>query len=114
MSMFGLGELLGLEDDMARARAKKADGLSDQLISDYVDRLSASKTERAAFDIAFAALKADERLRAADVIEVAHRYNKGGPKPSSKAMALAAISKRFVEIVRFHAKNKIAEKVRPW
>jgi len=29
-------------------------------------------------------------------------------------MALASISKRFVEIVRFHAKNKVAERVRPW
>jgi hypothetical protein len=38
----------------------------------------------------------------------------GGKKPSSKTMALAAISKRFVEIVRFHAKNKVAEKARPW
>jgi hypothetical protein len=53
-------------------------------------------------------------LKAPDVIAIAHRYNGGGKKPSSKTMALAAISKRFVEIVRFHAKNKVAEKARPW
>ncbi|MCC7250400.1 hypothetical protein [Hyphomicrobium sp.] len=114
MSMFGLGELLGLDDSMARVRAKKADVLDEQLVSSYVERLNASKTDRAAFDDVFVALKADKQLKAADVIAIAQRYSKAGTKPSSKAMAFAAISKRFVEIVRFHAKNKIAEKVRPW
>jgi hypothetical protein len=38
----------------------------------------------------------------------------GGRKAPSKSAALKAISKRFVEIVRFHAKNKVAERVRPW
>jgi len=39
-----------------------------------------------------------------------------GTSPASREAhgALAAISKRFVEIVRFHAKNKVAEKARPW
>lgn len=114
MSMFGLGELFGLKDDMARARAKKADALNEQLIADYVERLNACQTDRTAFDGVFAALKADKQLKAADIITVAHRYNKGGTKASSRTMALAAISKRFVEIVRFHAKNKVAEKARPW
>lgn len=114
MSMFGLGELFGLKDDMARARAKKADALDEQLVGDYVERLIASKTDRASFDVVFNALKTDKQLKAADIVAIAHRYGKGGAKPSSKTMALAAISKRFVEIVRFHAKNKVAEKVRPW
>lgn len=114
MSMFGLSELLGLKDDMARSRAKRVDAVDEQLVAGYVERLNASKTDRPAFDAVFAALKADKQLKAADVVAVAHRYSKGGTKPSSKTMALAVISKRFVEIVRFHAKNKVAEKVRPW
>lgn len=114
MSIFGLGELLGLKDDMARARSKKVDALDEQVVDDYVKRLNACKTDRAAFDNLFASLKADRQLRAAEIIAIAHRYSKGGSKPSSKTIALAAISKRFVEIVRFHTKNRIAEKVRPW
>lgn len=114
MSMFGLSELLGLGDDMARARAKKAGSIDEQSVSDYVERLNACKTDRSAFDAVFAALKSDKQLKAADIIAIGQRYSKAGTKPSSKAMALAAISKRFVEVVRFHAKNKIAEKVRPW
>lgn len=114
MSMFGFGELFGLKDDMARARSKKADALDERLVADYVERLNASKTDRAAFDVVFNEIKADKQLKAAEIVAIAYRYNKGGSKPSSKTMALAAISKRFVEMVRFHAKNKVAEKVRPW
>jgi len=114
MSIFGFGELFGLEDDMARARTKKAGALDERTIAGYVERLHACKTDRIAFDSIFAELKADKHLRAGDIMTIAQGYNKGGNKPSSKAMALAAISKRFVEIVRFHAKNRVAEKARPW
>jgi hypothetical protein len=114
MSMFGLGELFGLEDNMARARAKKVDPADEKRIAEYVEQLTACKTDREAFEVVFAALKEDKRLKAADITAIAYRYNKGGAKPSSKAVAFAAISKRFVEIVRFHAKNKVAEKARPW
>ena len=114
MSMFGLAELLGLADDMAKARAKKDDLLNERLVNEYLQKLVSAKTDRAAFDPVFASIKADKQLKSADVIAIAHAYNKGGTKPSSKTMALASISKRFVEIVRFHAKNKVAEKARPW
>lgn len=111
MGIFDLGSILGLNDDMAKARANSA---GEQLVGGYVGRLVAAATDRVAFEGVFAALKADKQLKAGDVIVIAHRYNKGGAKAPSKAKALAAISKRFVEIVRFHAKNKIAEKARPW
>jgi hypothetical protein len=88
--------------------------INEDLVREYVDRFTKAQTNRSTFERIFAELKEDDRPRAADVIEISHRYGRGGPKPSSKAAALAAISKRFVEIVRFHAKNKIAEKARPW
>lgn len=111
MGIFDLGSIFGLNDDMAKARASSAD---ERLVAEYVDRLVAVSVDRAAFDEVLAEIKGDKQLKAADVIAIAHRYNKGGTKAPSKAKALAAISKRFVEIVRFHAKNKIAEKARPW
>ena len=99
---------------MAKARARKPQAINEALIDGYVDRLIRAKIDRDAFEDVFAELKADSALKAPDVVAIAQRYNGGGKKPSSKAMALAAISKRFVEIVRFHAKNEVAAKVRPW
>jgi hypothetical protein len=115
MSILSLTGVFGyLKDDMAKARARKSQVLDEALIGEYADRLVRAKIDRDAFEYIFADLKADTRLKALDIVAIAHRYSGGGKKPSSKAMALAAISKRFVEIVRFHAKNKVAERVRPW
>jgi hypothetical protein len=103
------------KDNMARARGQKKERVAnDKLVDGYVGRLVGAGQQRPVFEVVFAEIKADDRLAAPDIINIAYRYNKGGKKPSSKAMALAAISKRFVEIVRFHAKNKVAEKARPW
>jgi hypothetical protein len=100
---------------MAKARGqRKQQVVEGVLVDDYVTRLVRAGELRPAFEVILAEIKSDSRLKAPDVIAIAHRYNGGGKKPSSKTMALAAISKRFVEIVRFHAKNKVAEKARPW
>ena len=103
-----------LKHDMAKARAKKPVATNEALIGRYVDRLVNAKIDRDGFEEVLSELKGDPELRAADIATIAQRYNGGGKKPSSKALALASISKRFVEIVRFHAKNKVAERVRPW
>jgi hypothetical protein len=102
--------LFGLDKDEMAKRAP----INEELVNQYVVRLKGARTDRTAFDSAFSDLKCDRRLKAGDVVVIAQSYAGGGKKPSSKAMALAAISKRFVEIVRFHAKNKVAEKARPW
>jgi hypothetical protein len=88
--------------------------VDEELVRGYSARLSDARTDRSAFEDVLSDIKRDARLRAPDIIAIAQRYNGGGKKPSSKTMALTAISKRFVEIVRFHAKNRVAEKVRPW
>jgi hypothetical protein len=115
MAIFGLTEVFEhLKGDMARARTARKQLPDEQLVATHFDRLVAAGIDRPSFDRAFEALKADKRLKSVDLIAIAHEYGLGGKKPSSKTMALAAISKRFVEIVRFHAKNKVAEKARPW
>lgn len=115
MSIFNLGGVFDhLQDDMAKAPVRKPQALNEARIDSFVDRLVRAKTDRDVFEQVFAELKADAALSAAEITAIAQRYNGGGKKPSSKAMAFAAISKRFVEIVRFHAKNKVAERVRPW
>lgn len=116
MAILSLSEIFSFSrDDMAKPRGqKKQRVVDDKLLEDYVARLLRVGDQRPPFEAVLAEIKADDRLKAADIIALAHRYNGGGKKASSKTMALAAISKRFVEIVRFHAKNKVAERVRPW
>jgi hypothetical protein len=116
MAILSLSEIFSFSrDDMAKPRGqKKQRVVDDKLLEDYVARLVRAGDQRPPFEAVLVEIKTDDRLKAADIVDIAHRYNGGGKKPSSKAMALAAISKRFVEIVRFHAKNKVAERVRPW
>ena len=112
LSFGSFGSFFGSDansDAMAKTKP-----INERLVATYVDNLVRARTDRAAFERVLASLKADETLKAGDIVAIAQRYNGGGKKASSKAMALAAISKRFVEIVRFHAKNKVAERVRPW
>ena len=112
MAIFRFVEVFGqLRDDMAKARKTKVD---ETKVSGYLSRLTAAKADRPVFETILAELQDDSTLTSADLIAMASAYNKGGRKPSSRAAALALIRKRFVEIVRFHAKNKVAEKVRPW
>jgi hypothetical protein len=111
MAIFRLAEVFGqLRDDMGKAR-KKAD---ERAVAGYVSRLTSAKADRPLFETILAEMEADTALASADLMAIASAYNRGGNKPKSKAAALALIRKRFVEIVRFHAKNKVAEKVRPW
>ena len=96
---------------MTKTRKPKVD---DAKVSAWVSRLEAEPADRTAFEAALAELGSDPAVSAADLIAIAHYYNKGGRKPTSRSAALALIRKRFVEIARFHAKNRVAEKVRPW
>lgn len=115
MSILSLAGVIDyLKEDMAKARAKKPVATNEVLVGSYVDRLVRAKIDRDSFEEVLSELKADPELRAGDIAVIAQRYNGGGKKPTSKTMALAGISKRFVELVRFHAKNKVAERVRPW
>lgn len=112
MAIFRFVEVLGqLRGDMAKARKTKVD---ETKVAVYLGRLTAAKADRPMFETVLVDLEGDGTLSSAELIAVASAYNKGGRKPGSKAAALAMIKKRFVEIVRFHAKNKVAEKARPW
>jgi hypothetical protein len=112
MTMFPLKEAFKqLKNQMAKARNAPID---EALVATYLERLKAVGSDRPALDRVIAELKGNKRLKAVDVIAIAQRYVGGGKKVPSKGAAYTAISKRFVEIARFHAKNKVADKVRPW
>lgn len=112
MSISWFGGVFGLgKDEMAKSpKAKPSDGR----VSAYVARLTAAKTDRPVFETVVSDLEASSELTSVDLVAIAHRYNKGGKKPTSKATAIAMIKKRFVEIVRTANKNKVAERARPW
>jgi hypothetical protein len=112
MTIFRLVEKFGqLENEMAKAQKIKADNAK---VSSWVGRLLAARADRPSFEAVLDALEEDAGVSSAELIAIAHTYNKGGKKPTSKSGAVALIKKRLVEIVRFHAKNRVAEKVRPW
>lgn len=112
MAIFRFGEVLEhFRGDMAKARATK---VNDSRVAAYSSRFVAAKADRPTFEDILAELEEDAAVTAAEVIAIALSYNKGGKKPTSRTAALALIKKRFVEVVRYHAKNKVAEKARPW
>jgi hypothetical protein len=112
MSISWFGGVFGLgKDEMAKAPKAVAD---EGRVSECVGRLTEAKTDRPTFEAVLSELQSSKELTSADLIAVAHRYNKGGKKPGSKAAALAMIKKRFIEIVRTANKNKVAERARPW
>ena len=83
-------------------------------VADYIGRLTAAKTDRPMFETVIRSLEGETTVTSADLIAIAHGYNKGGKKPTSKSASLAMINKRFVEIVRTANKHKVAAKARPW
>lgn len=97
---------------MAKSRGQQK-ALNEDLVARYLEQLTRI-SHRADLDLLIAEMKLDQTLTTGEAISIAHRYNKGGKKPASKKAAFEAIPKRFVEIARFHAKNKIAAKARPW
>jgi hypothetical protein len=112
MSISWFGGVFGLgNSEMAKASKTKVD---EGRVSAYLARLTAAKTDRPVFESIVSELESAVDVTSADLIAIAHRYNKGGKKPPSKAGALAMIKKRFVEIVRTVNKNKVAERARPW
>lgn len=101
------------DGDMARAAAHK-DGVDNKLVTRFVGLLAAAKTDKQAFEAALAALNADPRLKSPELVAIAKAYAGSSKRIGSKAAAIDAIRKRFVELVRFEAKNALAAKSRPW
>jgi hypothetical protein len=113
----GLAQLFGLkaetDEDMARARKAKQP-VNAALVAAYVERLRGAKTDRAKFDVILGELKGDVELRPIDIMAIANAYGVGGAPANSRKSGLEKIAKRFVELVRYDAKNRVAEKARPW
>src|SRR5215510_10418962 len=87
--------------EMAKSRKATVD---EALVAAYAERLRAAGGDRPAFENIFAELNA---LKATELGAIAQRYVGGGKKVNTKSAALAIIRKRFVEIIRFHSKNKV-------
>jgi hypothetical protein len=104
----------GTEDEVARTATKKKAAAPAGVVQQYVVRLHSAVGDKAAFDAAVAALLSDNGLSGSDVILIADKFAIPSERIGSRAAAVAAMNKRFVELVRFRAKNAIAAKTRPW
>jgi hypothetical protein len=107
-----IGRVFAGETEMAKSR--KLDSFNAEVVKTSVDRLVAAKLDRKAFDAVVDDLETDATLKAADLIEIAMRYAIPPRKLTSRAKALAAIGKRFGELVRTRDKNTRAGNTRPW
>lgn len=98
------------DDEMARATST----LNRAAIDSYSLKLEAAKTDRGQFEAAYNELTADKALKSPDLVAIAKAYAGAAKRITSKKAALDAIRKRFVELVRFDAKNGLAARSRPW
>jgi hypothetical protein len=89
------------------------DSQSASPVATYANGLTAS-TDRASFDALLRRIEADATLSARDLVRIAELYAVPGSKLTSRAAAVAAISKRFVELARFASNNRKALETRPW
>jgi hypothetical protein len=107
MPIFWGGSAEKADEDMAgKSRIDAA------LVDEWRVALTAAGDDRKAFDAVLDGIKGDCRLRAGEVIAIAHAYQGGGNKPGTRAAAIAAIGRSFVDRLRSAAKNRAAEKVR--
>ncbi len=83
-----------------RARPLPEPQSPQALVQVFVDRLVAAGANALAFDAVFDALQAEKSLKLTHVATIAQRYAPGIKRPASKTLAFAAISKRFVELVK--------------
>lgn len=95
------------EDEVAKKQGIGAEGVAKR-----VAQLKAAGTDAAAFDAALEQITADPHIKASELAEIATAYCLR--KVKSRAQALEALRKRFVELRRQQNKDKIAEKARPW
>jgi hypothetical protein len=99
-----VNDWLRQEAERSKARktpAKKSAVSNEEAISAYLSALRRAGTDRAAFEAALTALKADKSLKSPGVAEIARRYANTVTKYKSMAAAHADIASAFTQQARF-------------
>jgi hypothetical protein len=93
-----------------RTKSKTPKTVSDggNLVATYVSRLKAAGLQKSTFDEVFAALAADKLAKKGDVLTIASAYVGISLRARSRKDSLNMIEKKFVELVRFEEKQRIA------
>jgi hypothetical protein len=107
-----IGRVFAGETEMTKSPT--VNSFNKEVVTNFLERLVAAKLDREAFDVVVGELASDQTLKSADLIEIAMRYAIPPRKLTSRAKALAAIDKRFGELVRTRDKNTRAGNTRPW
>lgn len=91
----------GRNTGRSKTAAPKGPAASEDVINARVDALRRAGTDRAAFEAALAALKADKSVKSPTVAEIARRYANTVTKYKSMAAAHADIASAFTQQARF-------------
>ena len=83
-------------------------------IDRHVKSLGEAGLDKSAFDAALAALKADRKVRKVELEVIAGRYTGFAANHRSRAAALTAISRKFMERARMSAELGSQKNVKPW
>lgn len=99
-----LSEATAKPKGRSKTAATKSATSNEEAIASYSAALRNAGTDRAAFEAAVAALKADKAMKAPAVAEIARRYANTVTKYKSTAAAHADISIAFTQQARFAGK----------
>jgi len=105
----------GAKEDTDSMAARKASAeVNENLAASYSESLVEAGADRDAFQQVIQRLRNDRAAGPAEFAIIAHNFGVSGKTLKSKTAAIAAIEKRFVEIIRFHKKNRVAAGTKPW
>ena len=96
------------EDELARARPA-----DEARVTEWLNRLSATKGNAAKFKPVFDELSADKAVGKMDMIAIAQRFV-GGPKAKSKTEALSSIKLENTRLLHAAAKTASASRSKTW
>jgi hypothetical protein len=94
-----------------RSQAQRAP-VKTEVVDRYLNRLRNAGLRTAEFESVISELQADKSAKKAEVLAIAFKY--AGPTPlRSRAAAIEAVRKKFVQIVRVEQELEIASKMTP-
>jgi hypothetical protein len=93
---------------MAGRGKKQPSPARSDVIDAYIRRLEIAALQEAEFNKVISDLAADKMARKAELLNIAAKYVGVAQNLQSRKVAIEAIEKRFVELLRFKRKQELA------
>jgi hypothetical protein len=88
--------------------------LDDELVASFTERLKSAGTDEAQFELVYAELGANKRVRVGEMNAIAFGYIQGRDKWPSRGAGYEAIKKKFVERADKESREGIINKAPRW